>query len=234
MSEGTIVGDERIAVRTEALNWPDRARGLIVRDNATYTQGAELLRGVKALRQKIANTFDRHIAAAYGVHKGLVKEKADAEAPLTEAESIIKRALIAYTTEQDRLRRDEERRLAEEVRRREEEQRLAEAKAYEDAGLNAEAEEVLAQAMETPSPVVILPDATPKVEGLSYRVAWKAECISLKSLVAAAAHDDRLLGLVEPNTTALGQMARALREHMQVPGVRIWSEQVAAARIGVA
>jgi hypothetical protein len=93
------------AVTSEALSWPDRARATVITDSTTYTDACELLKGIKALRVRIGETFDPHIGRAFQAHRALCKEKQDAEAPLTEAERILKAALVAYDDAQERIRR---------------------------------------------------------------------------------------------------------------------------------
>ena len=117
-------------------------------------------------------------------------------------------------------------------RKAEEEAALAEAAELEALGLDEEAASVLAEAAEVkpaPAPVISLPSTTPKVSGISFRENWRAEVVSLRSLVQAAALDERYLGLLQVNQVALNGMVRALKGNMQVPGVRVWAERVASA-----
>lgn len=230
----SLVVDNSDAVRNEALAWPDRARAVVIKDDASYTGAAELLKGIKALRQRIADTFDPHIKRAHEAHKGLVKEKATAEAPLTEAESIVKRSLVAYQAEQDRLRREEARKLEEAARREEETRRLDEAAALErvaedtgDESMRAMAHEV----MDAPMAVAAAPvqPATPKVAGISYRDTYSARVVSLPRLIAFVAKNPQFANLLVPNTTALNQLARAQKEMLQVDGIEVVKERVAAA-----
>src|SRR5690348_17585474 len=53
--------------------------------------------------------FRSHVKRAYEAHRALVREKADAEAPLTQAERVIKDALRAYDDEQARLAEEAQR-----------------------------------------------------------------------------------------------------------------------------
>ena len=195
-----------------------------------YVEISERLKVNKAFQKGVMDFFRPLKEKAKVAHQALCDAERKHLEPAQRDEARDKGALNAYQQEQERLRREAERRLAEEARKREEAQRLAEAQAYEDAGLPDEAEAVLEQAVEAAPPTIILPTTTPKVEGLSYRQVWKAEVVDLELLVAQAARDDRLLALLQPNPVALGQMARALKGRMKVPGVRVWSEQVAAAK----
>jgi len=82
----------------------------------------------------------------------------------------------------------------------------------------------------------VLPMVAPaKAEGISSRQNWKAEVVDLQALVsaagaAAARGDITLLGYLEPNTKALGQVAKALKGAARIPGVRIYAEDAIAVR----
>lgn len=234
MADDALVIDR--ASVDEALTWPERARAVVIATADAYVLAAELTKGIKALRARIAETFDPHIQRAHQAHKALVAEKAAAERPLTEAETVIKGKLIAYDAEQDRIRRAEERRLAEEARKAEEARRLDEAAAMEmdaiaagDPGLQAEAEALIS----TPvlAPVISLPKATPKVDGISFRETWGGEVTDLLALVKHIAAHPEHLNLVAPNTTAINGLARSLRQSLNIPGIRaVASRQVASGR----
>lgn len=215
----------REKVRTEALSWPERAAALQVVDAPSYTAGGELLKAIKALRQTIADTFDPHVRRAHEAHKALVKEKADAEAPLTIAETTIKRALVLYTEAEERARREEEKRLQAEAQRQEEARRLEEAAALEAAALETGDVEMLATAQEivaapVVAPVVVLPKATPKVAGISYRDVPKFRIVN-EALVPRQ--------YLMVNETAIGAVVRGMKGKVTIPGVEVWIEKVASA-----
>lgn len=159
-------------VEQKALSVPARARSIEIKDNESFIRAGELLKAIKDIRREIDETFDSVIKKAHEAHKEAVGQKKKAENPLVEAEGIIKPKIASYMAEQERIRREEERRLQEEARKREEEARLAEAVHLEQIG---EPEEVVQSVLEEPiaPPVIVLPKATPKVEGISSRKAWK-------------------------------------------------------------
>lgn len=223
-----------VEVQREALTWPERAKALVIDTPESYSLAAEMLKGIKGLRAKIADTFGPLKAKTYTAWKAVCDEEKKADTPLTEAEGVIKAAMVAWDTEQAQLAAAEARRLAEEARQAEETRRVAEAAALEreavatgDASLLAEAEAIISEPVV--APVVIVPKATPTVAGISYRETWKAEVTDLAQLVRAAATNPTLIALLQPNTTAINGMARALKGTMRVPGVRVYSERGVAA-----
>lgn len=215
------------AVAEKALTFPNRAKALQIVDDASYQAACEFLKGIKALRAEIAETFEPHIKRAHEAHKALLKEKADAEAPLADAERIAKSALVIYDQAQERLRREDQQRQQAELRRQEEERRLAEAVALEEAGEVDEAEALIAAPVEVPT-VAVAP-STPKVSGIAYRETWSASVIDMGVLVAYVADHPQFAGFLSANMPALNAQARSLKRQMQIPGVEaVCTRDVAA------
>lgn len=217
------------AVAERALAFPDQAKALRIINADTYQAACEFLKGIKALRSEIADTFEPHIKRAHESHRALLKEKADAEAPLAEAERIAKSALVVYDQEQERVRRAEQARIQAEVRRQEEERRLAEAVALEAEGEQAEADALFEEPITVPT-IAVAP-STPKVAGISYRETWSANVNDLAKLVAYVAQHPQFANLLTPNMPALNAQARSLKGQMQIPGVEaVCTRDVAAGR----
>lgn len=182
---------------------------------------------------------------------------------LDQAEGLLKRSMLTYQSEQDRIRREEQRKLeeaaakerarlaaeaaaaeaaarakAEEQRRKAEEaaaagkaeqaaKLLAKADATEQAGTEkAQILQTTAAVISAPIPVAEAPAAT----GISTRGVWKAEVSDLMALVKAVAAGDAPVTLLQANTTAINQTAKALKSAMNYPGIRVWQEQTLAAR----
>lgn len=212
-----------------ALTYPDRARSIAIADSVSYASACEFLKGIKALRAEIAETFEPHIKRAHESHRALLKEKTDAEAPLVEAERIAKASLVAWEQDQERQRRKEQARIEAELKRQEEDRRLAEAVALEAAGDSAEAEALIATPVDVPA-VAVAP-TTPKVAGISYRETWSAEVVDVAALVAWVAKNPHFAALLTPNMPALNAQARSLKGQMQIPGVKaVCTRDVAAGR----
>lgn len=217
------------SVIERALTFPDQARAIRIADDASYQAACDFLKGVKALRTEIAETFEPHIKRAHEAHKALLKEKADAEAPLADAERITKAALVTYDQQQEHLRREEQARLQAELRRQEEERRLAEAVELEAAGESAEAEALIDAPIQVPT-VAVAP-STPKVTGIAYRETWSANVTDLPALVKYVATHPQFAGFLLANMPALNGQARSLKGQMQIPGVEaVCTRDVAAGR----
>lgn len=225
--------------------WPDRARALVVHDEAGYEGAAVLLREIKGLRGEIEATFGPIIAKAHAVHREACAQRKKHEAPLELAETAIKRTMGAYVLAEERRAHEDQARLDREAReleaRRiaeervaEEAARLVEAEALEAAGMREEADAVLAAPMPEPDPIPAPPPpptiARPTAAGISVRETWSAEVTDLAALVRAIAEGRAPLTLVQVDRTAIGQWARATKGSVTLPGVRIVSGTGIAAR----
>jgi hypothetical protein len=200
-----------------------QVRGFVITTPEQYRTVAEFLKGVKALRAEIADTFDAHIKRAYEAHRALCAEKRNAEANAVEAEGIAKSLLDAWDTEQQReaeRRRVRDEGLAREVQT---EIILDDAIAAEAAGDPERAAEIL-DAPRAPI-AAAAPVLTPKVEGIAFRVTWGARVTDFAALVKAAALHPQYLALLKPDMTAINGLARSLRERLNVPGVEAVSSR---------
>jgi hypothetical protein len=231
------------ALDHDAQRWAAKARGLAIRDSESCTNASQLLRSVKTLRLQVQKWFEPHIEAAMetkrkaeAARKALADERDRMEAPLVEAETILKRSLLAYEAEQERLRVEEERRLQAEAQQRAEAMTLAAAAAMESEAIATgntellqEAESILEQPID--APVVSVEKSVPKVQGITYRDNWKAHPeIDVKALAAAVGNGTAPVRFVLPNVTAINQYAKATQGTKAVPGIRWFNDRQIAAR----
>lgn len=79
-----------------------------VKDSRSYEGAANFLLGLKELRKKIDETFDGPIAAAHKAHREMIAAKKKHEAPVAEAELLIKLKMSKFISEQDKKRITEE------------------------------------------------------------------------------------------------------------------------------
>ncbi|OPY04777.1 MAG: hypothetical protein A4E61_00558 [Syntrophorhabdus sp. PtaB.Bin184] len=213
-----ISTDETEVVAKKALTIPEQARAVKVVDSETYSQAGEILVTIKGLRKEIGAAFDPIIKKAHEAHKEAKAQKDKAEAPLIEAENIIKPALAAYDREQERLRREEEERQREIARKAEEERRLREAEQAEKEGRNEEAQAIIEEPVYVPP--VVLEKTTPKVQGISMQKVWKFR-VTNEALIPRE--------YMTPDMVKIGGVARATKGSIQIPGVEIYSEDIVKA-----
>jgi hypothetical protein len=197
-----------------------------------YSAAAELERRLGVFIATTEPAFDEHCTAAHKVWKQACEIRAlflDAPKRL-KAELRVR--LSAYKEKQDRIRRDEERRLALEEQAREQKRLNAEAKLAEQQGQKALAKAIRATPVEAPA--VVLPSVVPDV-GLSFREDWCWEPVGgdtpanrLRALGLLVRAD--YLTLITFNDSGLTQFARRTKGTIKVPGIRFFSKQVPVRR----
>ncbi len=174
--------------------------------------------------------FDPIIAKAHAAHSEAIKQKRLVCGPVEMTIQNINRELLRFDQEQERIRRDEQRKLEEQARKEAEEQRLADAIHMEDQGANEETVEAVLQAPVAPVVAPVAPPTYEKSKAVTYRDNWSGECFDLHALVKAAAKDKSKLALLQINQPALTQMARAMKETLAdaYPGCRAVNNPVIA------
>lgn len=219
-----IIGKED-EVTKEVMTVETQAKGLKVIDTASYVAAGELWKSIKALRKKVADTFDDIIKAAHLAHKKAVEKKKMHDEPLDAAERIVKKAMSDYDAEQERIRQAEQRRLEEIARKAAEEQALLDAiAAEEEARRNGatkeeaakEAEAVIAEPVYT-APVV-LPKATPKLAGGPvFQKRWDFEVVN-ESLIPRQ--------YLSVDLVKIRQVVTALKDQANIPGIKVFEKRV--------
>jgi uncharacterized protein with von Willebrand factor type A (vWA) domain len=213
----------------QAMTWTQRARSLKISDQATYEIACEELRGIKGLRAKVEEVFGPIVKKAYEAHKEAVLQRKKADDPLNEAELILKRAIADWQLEQERIRREEQRRLEEEARHRQEEELEREIEQAEAEGASAAEVEAMIDRAPAPAPVMVAPRVAP-MSGVATRELWAADVTDLMAFIKHVAAHPEHTALLMPNMTAINQMARALKSAMKIPGVRVYSQATVAVR----
>lgn len=147
---------------------------------------------------------------------------------LEQAESAIKKTMLAYTTEQRRIAAEAQRKADEAAaaeRKRMEEQ----AKAAQETGDAAAAVALQAASEMVVAPVVQLAPA--KVSGISTTVRWSAEVTDKVAYIKHVLEHPELIDTVEISMKPLNQMATALKDKMSIPGIRAVATESMSARV---
>lgn len=244
------------ALTTRAQGALEFIESFAIVDQQSYELAAEELQAIKARSKRLEeqrtgitgpiNTALKAINALFGGPKDL----------LDSAEAALKRKMLAYKNEQDRIAA-EERRKAEEVasaeRRRletEAAQRQAEAKAQAEAAAAAQAAgdmqaaalaaaaaqraQAEANVAATTAQVVVAAPvvavAKPAAKGISTSTKVDFEVTDLRELVKHIAEHPELLSLVVADSVRLRAYVRGLGLACKLPGVRVFETSTMAAR----
>jgi len=207
-----------VEISTKTLTVPERARQVQITDDATYKQAGEVLLQIKDLRRQVDEAFDPIISKAHEAHREALGQKKRAEAPLVEAEGIMKPRIAAYINEINRKRAEEEARLREEARKAEEEKRLQEAINAEAAGQTEKAEEILA----APVSIARVRPITeaPKVAGVSIQKRWSYRIVDETKIPRE---------YLSPDPAKINAVVREFKGETVIPGVEVFSEDTVAA-----
>lgn len=215
----------------------------VIKDQATYESAADILKRIKA-KQKELDAMRKNITKPLDAAKKAVMDLfREPMVILDEAECIIKQASIDYTTEQDRIRQEQQdkldrqaraaeekkkKALEEQARKKEEEARLLREKAEkadaeEKARLEAaakKAEEKAAEKREKKEEVVVeapvLAQRAETPKGISYKTVYYVEIEDFAKLP-----DDYKL----PNVSMLNKFAQAGKGKVKIPGTVIKSRK---------
>jgi hypothetical protein len=147
-----------------------------------------------------------------------------------------RRLMGDYRALEDRLRRDEERRISEEQRRQEQDRINREAKLLEKQGQK----EMAAAVRQTPvsAPAVSLPSIVPVVQGLTYSTAWKWRIAGCTGADGGRKDKDarkRAAALVpreflDLDDAAITSRVTNMKSLAKIPGIEVYSEQVPVRR----
>ena len=215
---------EIIEIETQSLTIPERATTLRIIDVETYSRAGEFWKEIRAIRAKVADSFNPLIKHAHALHKATLAKKEEIDKPLENAERFIKSSMNIWNVEQERIRIAEQRRL-EEIALKAEEERLlqeaivTEAEARASGASKEEAAQEAAAIIEKPVyvPPVILPKETPKVMGMSFRTIWKFRIIDVAKIPRE---------YLEPDMVKIGGVVRALKGQTRISGVETYEERI--------
>ena len=210
------------------LSVPAQARSIaVIRNDEEYTRAAEILVVIKEIRKKIESVFKPIKQKIDASKKEVLDQEKAADVPLKEAEAWIKPLMVAYAQEQERERRQKQERLQAQYQKEQEERQLAAALAAEMEGDHEGASDIIAE--EVFVPPVVITKSTPAVEGIAYREVWKYQVTNLLELLGAVANGKVPLNALAPNEVFLSQQARSMKQLLNYPGVKVWSEKIIAA-----
>jgi hypothetical protein len=162
-----------------------RAAGVVVSTPEQYEDASGFLASIKGAQKRVKEWFVEPVGNAHKAWKALTQRRADVLAPLEEAERAVKRKLVDYAAEQERIRAAEQARLQAEADERARRKREAAEKAAAKLKTPELREQRLAEAATIAAPVVTVAADTPKVQGQSIRKVWRARVIDPHAAVEA-------------------------------------------------
>lgn len=238
--------DQTDEISKQALVVLEDARGLAIKSQEGYDGAGSLLQNIKSrvksidsIRKSIVKPLDEARAKVQDLFRPILEH-------YEEAEKIVKKGMLIYADEQERIRKAEEdklqkeaekkrqeaeakaeeaRKQAEEAQRKAEEARKA---GDEEAARKAEAEaakqEAKAEKQEEKASQVVAPTLAPRVEqakGVHFTEKWSAEVVDFEKLP----NEYKL-----PDMPKLNKVAQAMKGALNVPGVVFKKEKIVSSR----
>ena len=200
------------------------AKGLTITTHEDYDRGTTILKDIKSRVKAVKEYWKGPKEAANAAHKELVAKEAQMLKPLTEAESVIKKAMLAYTNEVERKRCE-----AEEAARK---AREAEVKRLEAIAAKAEEQgdtdtaEVMRDMAEEVPIGEIAAEVKPTAKGVSVRTTWKARVTDPKLVPAYYSG----FQLREIDMKMLNALARQYEGGLDIPGVECYQDSAMSVR----
>lgn len=245
-----------IVLAGKAQNALASASDFVIDSHTMFELASDDLKQVKALQKEVEETRTSITGPLNQAVKAVNDLFRSPKEYLDRAEATLKRAMVTWTTEQERLAaiaraeaeaaaRAERERLAalereqaEAARKAQEEAQAAAAAGDQEAAQRAMAEAEAAQqqaavAAMTAQVVTAAPavEAPAKVTGISGRMTYSAEVTDLLALVQAVAAGTAPLEAIQADTKFLGAQARAFKKAGQLyPGVMAVAERSISAR----
>lgn len=184
---------------------------------AEYARAGDELKRIKATAKRLDEIRKSMTKPLDTAKRAILDFFREPEAKLQRAESGIKRAMLAYADEQERIRREEQRK-AEEAARKQREKLEAQAAKAAAAGKIEKAEELEQRAACVVAPVI--QREPPKVTGVATREVWRFEIVDASQVPRE---------YTMPDEKKIGAVVRALKGDTNIPGVRVWAEKSLAA-----
>lgn len=209
--------------------------------NSDYERATNFLKEIKGKYKELDQKRKKITSPLDSVKKSIMELFKNPLSTLSEIEIVVKRSMITFTTEQERIRREKEEALRKQAREeeealrkqaREEEERQKkileeQAKQAEKEGKVEEAKiieeqikEVKVEAPIAEVPIKVVIDQ-PKVEGIKYIEKWTATVIDESKIPRE---------YLMPDLKKLNKLAGIYKQKSNIPGVEFVSEKTVSSR----
>jgi len=238
------------------------ASALTVTDAASYERAGNELKFLTEVKDRSVRFLDPIRALLLKPYQVAQQKLKEATEPLDRAMTAVKGQRLTWSQQQEQIRFEQQRRAQAEADRIAEEERqkagvqltMGEIDNALAEGNEAKAEELLSNPIQTPGvyvPPVHVESQVPKQAGISRRKNWVAEIsgypddldefekliLDVAEGICDRAKTGSLKGhaptkVLEPNFTALNQLAKAQEMALNYPGVRAYNKPIESVRRG--
>lgn len=227
------VDETSLATIAEAQAITVRARELKITSQSQYQNAGEFLKKIKSVskaivdgRKSITSPIDEAKARVMDYFRDPLQE-------LSEAEILLKKAILVYQKEIER-KSEEERKKAEARAKAEEEKKrkILEERAIkaEVEGKESKAEALREQALDVYVPTVVKAPVIDKVKGISTKKVWKANIVDINKIPQNVyINDEKVTAAIQ---AILNKLATATKGAMPIDGVEFYQEESLSAGMG--
>lgn len=225
---------EAIELSEKAALALDQSGKLVIVDDEGYQHAAGVLKGYKSQAKELTAKRKELTGPLDVTKKGIMDFFRKPLTFLEDAERVIKKGMIVYQDDLEAKRKAEQERLdkiAEKERKYQEDlakKRLATAEKNADEERVEEVKDEIEE-IQTATVAPIVDAEKPKAAGVSTRVVWSGEVTDKMALIKAVAAGTAPATLLDVNSKVLNQMARAMKEHLQYPGIKANGKKTIAA-----
>lgn len=205
-----VVPDEGTVAFKQALVVVDRAKAMVVRNDAEAEDAAAIIKEIKSRKTRWLELVEPLVKSAAENHKKAVALRDSLAKPLDEAERLIKARVGDFLAEQERQRREAEAAAQAEAQRQAEAEQAAQVEALEAAGQQEEAQAVAAAPVQAPI-VIAAPVAKPA--GVSTVETWHYQIVDSGKLPRE---------YMMPDEKKIGQVVRAMKGQTNIAGVKVY------------
>jgi hypothetical protein len=202
-------------VKQESVALVTQAQTFTITDVVTYQKVADFRATLKGMIKKAGDFIDPIVDSAYKTWKEAKAKQAELVDPLNSALKLCNGKLAEYTTEQERIQREAQRKADEEARKKQE---ALDKKAKEalKKGDEAKATELLEKSEAVQAPV-IQREVPKTTSALKYRDVPRF-VVEQPELVPAE--------FTKPDEVKIGSRVRETKGTVKIAGVRIWIEKI--------
>jgi hypothetical protein len=187
---------------------------------------AEDLRKIKALSKELEENRKAITKPLDDEKAGIMDFYRPAQTFLGDAEGLLKRKLMNYQADQERIRREAQAKAEAEARK--ERERLEKQAQKAEASGKAEQAEALRENATLVSTNVV--QEAPKLTGIATRTIWRGRVIDKHALVSAALSRPDIMSLIVIDESALNKLATALKDNLNIPGAEAYSDTQMSAK----
>jgi hypothetical protein len=219
MATAQIISTDEVAKLVPAV--VSQADQIDVVDAEDYEMACSFLTLIATRKKQVGETFDPIVQKAHSAWQEAIAQRRKFLDPLEKAEVNVKGKVSFWRIDQERIRREEEHRLAAIAKKEADDRAIAEAEALEANGEPELAAMVLQEAAEAPPPVVVAMSNVPKQDGIAKKTTWKFRIVNAALIPRE---------LMSPDEVKIGAIVRTQKNLTKIPGVQAYPEESVSVR----